>query len=74
MLEVYDIMRMSASEQIRLKWTDTNEKKYTLRSSTNDDLKIPEEPVAKCLNFTNDEAKLYNMLPKKQHTFKILYI
>ena len=78
LLEAYNIMRLSASEQIRLKWTDTNEKKYILRSITNDDLKIPEKPVAKCLNFTYNGAKLFNMLPKKiretqnQKTFKIL--
>ena len=78
LLEAYNIMRMSASEQIRLKWTDTNDKKYILRSITNDDLKIPEKPVAKCLNFTYNGAKLFNMPPKKiretqnQKTFKIL--
>ena len=78
LLEAYNIMRKSASDQIRLKWTDTNEKKYTLRSITNDDLKIPEKPVAKCLNFTYNGAKLFNMLPKKlketqnQKAFKLL--
>ena len=78
LLEAYNIVRMSASEKIRLKWTDTNEKKYILRSITKDDLKIPEKPVAKCLNFTYNGAKLFNMLPKRiretqnLNSFKIL--
>ena len=78
LLEAYNIVRMSASEKIRLKWTDTNEKKYILRSNTKDDLKIPEKPVAKCLNFTYNGAKLFNMLPKRiretqnLNSFKIL--
>ena len=78
LLEAYNIVRLSASEQIKLKWTDANEKKNTLRSTTKDDLKIPEKPVTKCLNFTYNGAKLFNMLPKKlretenQKDFKIL--
>ena len=43
LLESYNIVRNSASEQIKLKWTDDSEKIYTLRSSTNSDLKVPEK-------------------------------
>jgi hypothetical protein len=56
-------MRYSSSEQIHMKWTDISEKKYSLRSITNNDLKVPEKPKLKCLGFTYNEAKLFNMLP-----------
>ena len=45
-------MRYSSSEQIHRKWTNISEKKYSLRSITNKDLKVPEKPMLKCLGFT----------------------
>ena len=63
-LESYNIIRNSASEQIKLKWTDDSEKIYTLRSSTNSDLKVPEKPKSKCTGFTYLGSKLFNLLPK----------
>ena len=54
------------------------EKKYALRSITKKDLKVPEKPKLKCLDFTYHGAKLLNMLPIKMkkkensNTFKIL--
>ena len=39
------------------------EKKYTLRSITKKDLKVPEKPKLKGLGFTYNGAKLFNMLP-----------
>ena len=62
LLEAYNIMRYSSSEQIHTKWTDISEKKYSLRSITNNDLKVPEKPKLKCLGFTYNGAKLFNML------------
>ena len=41
-LEAYNIMRHSSSEQIHMKWTNISEKKYSLRSITKKDLKVPE--------------------------------
>ena len=41
------------------------EKKYSLRSITKNDLKVPEKPKLKCLDFTYNGAKLFNMLPIK---------
>ena len=53
-------------------------RKYSLRSITNNDLKVPRKPRLKCLGFTYNGAKLYNMLPlqmretKNPNTFKIM--
>ena len=71
-------MRYLSSEQIHRKWTNISEKKYSLRSITNNDLKVPEKPMLKCLGFTYNGAKLFNMLPlqmretKNPNTFKIM--
>ena len=58
--------------------TDISKKKYSLRSITNNDLKVPEKPKLKCLGFTYNGAKLFNMIPlqmrenKNPNTFKIM--
>ena len=62
LLEAYNVMRHLSSEQIHMKWKII-EKKYALRSITNKDLKVPEKPKLKCLGFTYNGAKLFNMLP-----------
>ena len=60
-----------------MKWTII-EKKYALRSSTNKNIKVPEKPKLKCMGFTYNGAKLFNMLPaqmreaKEPNTFKIM--
>ena len=70
-------MRHLSSEQIHMKWTII-EKKYALRSITNKDLKVPEKPKLKCMGFTYNGAKLFNMLPhqmretKDTNTFKTM--
>ena len=57
---------------------DNNEKKYALRSITNKNLKVPEKPKLKCMGFTYNGAKLFNMLPpqmketKDPNTFKTM--
>ena len=77
LLEAYNVMSHLSSEQIKLKWTII-EKKYALRSITNKDLKVPEKPKLKCMGFTYNGAKLFNMLPpqmretKDSNTFKTL--
>ena len=77
-LEAYNTMRYSSSEQIHTKYTDFSEKKYSLSSITKNDVKVTEKPNLKCLDFTYNRAKLFNMLPlqmkanKKQHRFKIM--
>ena len=62
-LETYNITRNSASEQIHTKWTNRKESKYSLRSITNHDLKVPEKPKSKCLGFSYFGAKIFNKLP-----------
>ena len=62
LLEACNIMRHSSFEQIHMKWTKISEKKYSLRSITNKNLKAPEKPKLKCLGFTYNGAKLFNML------------
>ena len=48
------------------------------RSITNKNLKVPEKPKLKCMGFTYNEAKLFNMLPtqmretKDPNTFKTM--
>ena len=41
------------------------ERKYALRSITKKKLNVPEKPKLKCLDFTYNGAKLFNMLPIK---------
>jgi hypothetical protein len=62
LLEAYNVMRHLSSEQIHMKWKII-EKKYALRSITRKDLNVPEKPKLKCLGFTYNGAKLFNMLP-----------
>ena len=44
LLEAYNIMRHSSSEQIHMKWTNISEEKYSLRSITNKDLQFQRNP------------------------------
>ena len=64
LIEAYNIIRNSASEQIHKKWQNKSEKNYSLRSSSRNDLKVPERPVSKCVGFTYNGSKLFNMLPR----------
>ena len=52
LLEAHNVIRNSASEQIKTKWVDKNENKYSLRSISNNKLKVPEKPKTKCTGFT----------------------
>ena len=62
-LEAYNVMKNSTSEQIKTKWVEKHENNYSLRSSAKNDLKVPEKPTSKCTGFTYCGAKLFNMLP-----------
>ena len=63
LLEAYNVIRKSSSEQIKSKWSNKPENKYFLRSKTNCYQKIPEKPKTKCTGFTYFGAKLFNKLP-----------
>ena len=67
-----DIQSWINSVQIHRKWTNISEKKYSLRSITNKDLKVPEKPMLKCLGFTYNGAKFFNMLPVQMRETKNL--
>ena len=69
LLEAYNVMSHLSSEQIKMKWTII-EKKYALRSITNKNLKVPEKPKLKCMGFTYNGAKLFNMLPPQTREIK----
>ena len=62
LLEAYNVMRHLSSEQIHMNWK-IMERKYALRSITKKNLNVPEKPAKlKCLGFTYNGAKLFNML------------
>ena len=63
LLETYNVIRYSSSENIKRKWDQTKENKYLLRSETRNDLKIPEKPMKKCTGFSYSGAKIFNRLP-----------
>ena len=73
---LYEANHLS-SEQINMKWK-LIERKYALRSITKKQLNVPEKPKLKCLGFTYNRAKLFNMLPMKMkkmedpNTFKTM--
>ena len=74
LIEAYGVIRNSTSDQIKAKWLNKNEK-YTLRSITNNALKIPDKP--KCIGFTYTGSKLFNKLPsniKETETPKLFKI
>ena len=62
-LEAYNVVRHSSSEQIKMKWEDKHENNYSLRSRTTNDVKIPVKPMKKCTGFTYSGGKLFNKLP-----------
>ena len=64
LLETYNTMRNSASDQKRMKWLENREKKYSIRNFSKNKLTVPEKPISKCVGFTDHGAKLFKMLPK----------
>ena len=78
LLETFNIMKNSSSEQIKVKWCSEYEKNYLLRSTTKQDLNVPEKPLTKCTGITYIGPKLFNKLPDNikgttnSNTFKIL--
>ena len=62
-IEAYNLIKNSTSEQIKRKWEEKCDTKYSLRSLTKNDLKIPEKPKIKCTGFTYYGSKLFNKLP-----------
>ena len=63
LLDAYNIVKNSSSDQIKMKWSNKHENKYLLRSESKNDQIIPEKPMSKCLGFSYSGAKLFNKLP-----------
>ena len=63
LLEAFNVVKNSSSEQIKLKWETKNENQYQLRSHARNDARIPKKPNNKCKGFSYFGAKLLNMLP-----------
>ena len=63
LLEAHNVMRNTSSEHIKKKWDSDLEKKYSLRSTAKNCLKVPEKPSPKCVGFSYYGAKLINMIP-----------
>ena len=76
LLEAHNVIRNSSSDQIKMKWSNELEKKYSLRSKNF--LKVPDKPLQKCTGFSYYGPKLFNALPQNiketynSQTFKIL--
>ena len=62
-VEAYNIVKYSSSDQIRHKWESKKETTYCLGSESNNDIMIPKKSTTKCIGFTYFGAKLLNMLP-----------
>ena len=65
LIEAFNVIRNSSSEQIKTKWERKNEIDYFLRSKTTNDTQIPEKPKKKCTGFSYIGAKLFNKLPRE---------
>ena len=63
LLEAFNVMKKSSSDQIKMKWLNKCETKYDLRSKTKNDPVIPEKPMKTCTGFSYNGSKLYNKLP-----------
>ena len=78
LIEAYNVIRNSSSEEIKMKWSKKHESKYSLRSEMKSFQIIPEKPMARCTGFSYHGSKLYNKLPSNikdttnTNTFKSL--
>ena len=78
LIEAYNVIRNSSSEEIKMKWSKKHENKYSLRSEMKNFQTIPEKPMTRCIGFSYHGSKLYNKLPSSikdttnTNTFKSL--
>ena len=63
LVESFNVVRTSSSEQVKLKWEHKNGNNYSLRRLDNTELKVPDRNRDKCTGFSYHGAKLFNMLP-----------
>ena len=78
LIEAYNVIKNSSSDQIKQKWSNKQENKYFLRSENSNNQKVPEKPISNCIDFSYTGAKLFNKLPSdmkeisNSNTFKCL--
>ena len=63
LLEAFNVVRNSSSEQIKEKWQFRSGGSYPLRRINNHDLRVPNKPLVSCTGFTYNAPKLFNSLP-----------
>ena len=65
LLEVFNVVRKSSSEQIKEKWQFRSGGSYPLRRNDNNDLRVPvpDKHLVSCTGFTYNGPKLFNKLP-----------
>ena len=63
LLEAFNVVNNSSSEQIRAKWQHTSGGSYPLRRTSNNDLRVPDKPLVSCTGFSYNAPRLFNMLP-----------
>ena len=63
LLEAFNVVRNSSSEQIKEKWQFRSGGSYPLRRIDNNDLRVPDKPLVSCTGFTYNAPKLFNKLP-----------
>ena len=63
LLEAYNVIQNSSSEQIRFKWENYHENKYSFRNRTKNDPRIPDKRMKTCIGFSYNDAKRLSNLP-----------
>ena len=69
-LEVYNVINKSSSDQLKEKFMPEKPKAYTLRSQTEEKVKVPKKPAIKCTGFSYMGPKVWNHLPMEVRILK----
>ena len=69
-MEAYNVVRKSSSEQVKEKWEHKNGQSYSLRRKDNLELRVPERARVNCTGFTYHPTEIRNC--SEQDTFKSL--
>ena len=70
-LEVYNVINKTSSDQLRDKFMPEKPRAYTLRSQTEEKVKVPTKPANKCTGFSYLGPKVWNHLPMEIRMLKI---
>ena len=69
-LEVYNVINKSSSDQLKEKFRPEEQRAYTLRSQTEEKLKVPTRPAVKSTGFSYLGPKVWNHLPMEVRMIK----